>query len=176
MWKNAVFTCIWNHSVLQNVKCSVPNGQNSISRYFLSPSSKCRFVLFQYTNVFLWAKFGDLKPTIDEKRRPQIWTCFWARCRNKIPQGNQRGDQPSKNWENLDFSSDSARFLRSLVSAIRCEANKIHWRREERPIGSRAVKMLRDLLRRARGLAHLVAAANARAEVTARMHNWLIWC
>ena len=45
-------------------------------------------------------------------------------------------------------------FLRSLVSAIRCEANKINRRREERPIGSRAVKMLRDLLLRSRGLAH----------------------
>ena len=65
-------------------------------------------------------------------------------------------------------------FLRSLVSAIRCEANKINRRREERPIGSRAVKMLRDLRRRARGLAHHVAAANARAEVRARMHNWSI--
>ena len=65
-------------------------------------------------------------------------------------------------------------FLRSLVSAIRCEANKINQRREERPIGSRAVKMLRDLRRRARGPARHVAAANARAEVRARMHNWSI--
>ena len=65
-------------------------------------------------------------------------------------------------------------FLRSLVSAIRCKANKSNWRREERLIGSRAVKMLRDLRRRARGLAHHVAAANARAEVRARMHNgWI---
>ena len=62
-------------------------------------------------------------------------------------------------------------FLRSLVSAIRYEANKINWRREERPIGSRAVKMLRDLRQRARGPARHVAAANARAEVRARMHN-----
>ena len=41
-------------------------------------------------------------------------------------------------------------FLRSLVSPIRCEGNKINRRREEGPIGSRAVKMLRDLRRRAR--------------------------
>ena len=74
--------------------------------------------------------------------RPQIWTCFWARRRNNIPQGNcnflstkcfinvnrssgstdcaaenskprvmlrdKRRDPPSKNWENLDFSIDSA--------------------------------------------------------------------
>ena len=59
--------------------------------------------------------------------------------------------------------------LRSLVSAIRCEANKSNWRREERLVGSRAVKKLRDLLLRARGLAHHVAAANARAEVRAHM-------
>ena len=37
-------------------------------------------------------------------------------------------------------------FLRSLVSTIWCEANKSNLRREERPIGSHAVKMLRDLL------------------------------
>ena len=65
-------------------------------------------------------------------------------------------------------------FLRSLVSAIRYKANKIIRRREERPIGSRAVKMLRDLRLCARGLAHHVAAANVRAEMRARMHNWSI--
>ena len=44
-------------------------------------------------------------------------------------------------------------FLRSLVSTIRCEAYKINRRREERLIGLRAVKMLRDLLLRARSCA-----------------------
>ena len=34
-------------------------------------------------------------------------------------------------------------FLRSILSTIKCEANKINWLREEGPIGSRAVKMLR---------------------------------
>ena len=67
-------------------------------------------------------------------------------------------------------------FLRSLVSAIRCEANKINQRREERPIGSRAVKMLRDLRRRACGPARHVAAANVHTEVRAHIHNWSIWC
>ena len=62
-------------------------------------------------------------------------------------------------------------FLRSLVSAIRCEAYKINWQREERLIGSRSVKMLRDLWRRARGPSLHLAAANARAEVRAGMHN-----
>ena len=62
-------------------------------------------------------------------------------------------------------------FLRSLKSAIQCEANKINRRREEGPIGSRAVKMLKDLWRRARGPARHVKAANARAKVRARMHN-----
>ena len=118
---------------------------HSISQYFFSKNPKCWFFLFPYTNVFLCAKFGDVKPRIDEKQHPQIWTCFWARCRNKIPRGNcdflstkcfininlsswstdcaaenskprvmcqdQRGVQPSKNWENLDFSSHSARVL-----------------------------------------------------------------
>ena len=62
-------------------------------------------------------------------------------------------------------------FLRSLVSAIRCEANKINRQLEESPIGLRAVKMLGDQRRRARGTARHVAAANARAEVRAHMHN-----
>ena len=62
-------------------------------------------------------------------------------------------------------------FLRSLVSAIRCEANKSNLLREERVIGSSSVKRLRNLRRRARCLVHHVAAANARAEVRARMHN-----
>ena len=65
-------------------------------------------------------------------------------------------------------------FLCSLISAIRCEANKNNRRRVERLIGSRAVKMLSDLRRRARGPARHVAAANARAEVSTRMHNWSI--
>ena len=34
---------------------------------FLLPNPKCLFILFQYTNVHLCAKFGDLKPTIDKK-------------------------------------------------------------------------------------------------------------
>ena len=130
------------HSVLQNGALSFPNGQSSVSRYFFSQNPKCRFILFQYTNVYLCANFGDLKPTIYEKWHTEIWTCFWARRRNKIPQRkqkflstrcsinvnrsswptdcaeenskprfmlqNQRGDQPSKNRENLNFSSDSA--------------------------------------------------------------------
>ena len=143
-WKNAIFTCIWNHFVLQNGELSFSNGRNSISRYFFSQNPKCQFILFQYTNVYLC---GDLKPIIDENWCPQILTCFWARRRNNIPQGycnflstnlkcfinvnrsswstdcvaedskpqvmlrDQRGDQPSTNWENLDFSSDSARVL-----------------------------------------------------------------
>ena len=68
------------------------------------------------------------------------------------------------------------RFLRSLVNAIRCEANKSNRRRWERPVGSRAVKMLGDMWWRARGLAQHMAAANARAKVRARTHNWSIWC
>ena len=49
-----------------------------------------------------------------------------------------------------------------------------NWRREERPIGSRTGKMLRDLLWRARGLAQHVAAANACAKVRTLMHKWSI--
>ena len=50
-------------------------------------------------------------------------------------------------------------FFRSLASAIQCEAKKINRLREVGPIGSRAVKMLRDLLQRSRGPARQVAPA-----------------
>ena len=55
-------------------------------------------------------------------------------------------------------------FLRFLVRAIRCKANKGNRWREERPSGSCAVKMLSDLLHccSARCLAQHVAAARAR--------------
>ena len=41
-------------------------GWNSISWHFFAKNPKCRFILFQDTNVYLCAKFGDLKPTINE--------------------------------------------------------------------------------------------------------------
>ena len=75
-WKNAIFTCLWTHSVLQNGELSFPNGQISIFPYFFSQNPKCQFILFQYTSVYLCAKFGDQKPTIDKKLHPQIWACF----------------------------------------------------------------------------------------------------
>ena len=82
-WKNAIFTCIWNHSVLQNGELSFSNGWNSIALYFFSQNPKCWFILLQYTNVYLCAKFGDLKPTIDENQRPQIWTLFPSKVKKQ---------------------------------------------------------------------------------------------
>ena len=89
-WEKAIFICISNHFVLQNDELSCPNGRNSISRYFFSQNPECRFILFQYTSVHLCTRFGDLKPTINERQRPQIWTFFCARHRNNImiAQGN----------------------------------------------------------------------------------------
>ena len=109
---------------------------------FLLPKTKASIYSVSVYFLYLCARFGDWKPTIYEKWRPQIRTCFWARCRNKIPHGNcdflstkcfinvnqsscstdcaaedskprvmprdQRGNQPSKNWENLHFLSNSA--------------------------------------------------------------------
>ena len=43
------------------------NGQNYISRYFFSQTPKCLFILSQYSNVYLCARFSDPKTTIDEK-------------------------------------------------------------------------------------------------------------
>ena len=72
----------------QNGELSFPTGQSSISLYFFSHNPKCRFILFQYVTVHICAKFIDLQSTIDEKLCSLIWTCFWARRRNNIPQGN----------------------------------------------------------------------------------------
>ena len=55
-----------NNSVLQNGELLFPNGRNLISRYFFTQKPKCHLILFQCTNVYLCAKCGDLKPTIDE--------------------------------------------------------------------------------------------------------------
>ena len=90
---------------------------------------------------------------------------------------------PTKqNWENLWGSFSRViqlGFLRSLVSSLRCEANQINWWREERPIAFNA----RHHNAEGPGPSALsparhVAAANARAEVRARMHTSLrsIWC
>ena len=89
---------------------------------------------------------------------------------------DQRGDQPSKKWEISISGAIQLGFLRSLVSTIRCEANKSNRRREERPIASRPVNMLRYPRGHTRDLGHHVAVANARAEVRAHLHNWSIWC
>ena len=43
---------------------------------FHIPKPKVSIYSVQDTNVHLCAKFGDLKPTIDEKRCSQTWTCF----------------------------------------------------------------------------------------------------
>ena len=68
-------------SVLQNGELSFPNGRNSISIYFFSKNPTFRTILFLYTNSYLCTKFGGLKPPI---------TCFWARRRNKVPEGKLR--------------------------------------------------------------------------------------
>ena len=89
----------------------------------------------------------------------------------KLCFGTNVGTNQAKNEKMSISRAIQLRFLCSLVSTIRCKANKINQQREERPIGSRAVKMLRDLRQRALGPARHVAAANARTEVRARMHN-----
>ena len=65
-------------SFCRMVNFHFPMVENSISWYFFSQSPKCWFILFQYTNVHLLAKFGDLKPTFDSKLCSQIQTCFWG--------------------------------------------------------------------------------------------------
>ena len=57
---------------------------------------------------------------------------------------NVRTNQ-AKNEKNSISQATLLRFLCSLVSAIRCEANKINQQLKERPIGLSTVKMLRDL-------------------------------
>ena len=122
-----------------------------------------------YTNVHLCAKFGDWKPTINEKlhvseqgtettfhKETVIFLstkCFmnnnwsWQKLKPWVMLWDQGGDQPSKIWEKLDFSSNSAWFLRSLVSTIWREAKESNLQRSERPIGSRAVKCWHTAMR-----------------------------
>ena len=57
---------------------------------------------------------------------------------------DQRGTNHAKIEKISIYQAIWLEFLRSLVSAIRYEANKINRLREERPIGSLAVKTLRD--------------------------------
>ena len=81
----------------------------------------------------------------------------WRKIRNlELCFGTNVGTHPAK-IEKISISrAIRLGFLRSLASAIQCEAKKINWRREEGPIGSRAVKMLRELGWRARGPARHV--------------------
>ena len=77
--------------------------------------------------------------------------CFqqivWQKLKPWVMLWDQGGDQPSKIWEKLDFSSNSAWFLRSLVSTIWREAKESNLQRSERPIGSRAVKCWHTAMR-----------------------------
>ena len=159
----------------------------------------CWFILFQHTNVYLFAKFGDLMPMIDKKQRPQIWTCSWARRRNKIPHRNfefhptkcfinvnqlswwtncaAENSKPQDMLRDQRGDSPSKIWIKQVGLVIRSRAsrlgNKINWLHEERSVG---VKMLMDLVLRTRGLAQHLAPANARAKVRAHTHNLLIWC
>ena len=59
---------------------------------FLLPKPKVSiYSVLEYWCLPLWKVWWS-KPTIDENRRPQIWTCFWlkfwARRRNNISLGN----------------------------------------------------------------------------------------
>ena len=99
--------------------------------------------------------------------------CELLKIRNlELCFGTNVGTHPAKVGKISIYQAIRLGFLRFLACAIKCEANKINLRRKEGLIGLRTVKMLRDLLRRTRGPARHVAAANA--EVTARMHNRLI--
>ena len=56
--------------------------------YISCPKTQSQFILFQYTNVHLSAKFGDLKPTIDEKLCPLVIVarfCTLCKSKNLLP-------------------------------------------------------------------------------------------
>ena len=90
--------------------------------------------------------------------------------------GPVRWGLTKQNEKNSILPAIQFRFLRSLVSIIRCEANKSNEPRRGamRDPLARAPSKCRVTCGGARGLAQHVAAAKVRAEVTARMHNWLI--
>ena len=97
-----------------------------------------RFILFQYTNVHLFAKFGFLKPKINKTQRLEIQACsnlkgcFWAWHRNNIAQQNcdflstrcpmnvhkslWSTDCVAETWNiDLCFGNNHAKFEKNLV-------------------------------------------------------------
>ena len=113
---------------------------------------------------------------------PNVYRSSWStdcaaeNSRPRVVFWNQRGDQPSKiPVEKFSISRATVLgFLRFLVSAIWCEANKSNRRRKERPMLPRRQNVDGSAATPAR-LAQDVVAANMRAEVRARMRNWSIW-
>ena len=61
----------------------LPKQQTAISQYLFSQKPKCCLILFQYTNVYLCAKLGDLKPTVDKKQRLQTWSYFLSKVQKQ---------------------------------------------------------------------------------------------
>ena len=61
----------------------LPEQWTAISQYFFSQKPKCCLILFQYTNIYLCEKVGDLKPTVDKKQRPQNSDLFLSKVQKQ---------------------------------------------------------------------------------------------
>ena len=81
------------------------------------------------SRVLLWDQHGDCGGPIGSGPRYMICVTLFACCVSRAIEKKAKIEKISISRAIL------LEFLRSLVSTIRCEANKINLLREERPIG-----------------------------------------
>ena len=183
-----------------------------ISVYFFSQNPKCRFILFQYTDVHLCAQLSKVwlsKANNRRKATSSNFDLFLSKAQKQhstrklhfsfdqmFYKSSRSTDCAAKNlktrvhcyatgstWgltkRNLKkisiFRAIRLCFLRSLVSAIRSKLIRAPGGAKRDPL-ARTPSKCWGTCGGARGFAQHVAAANARAEVRARMHDGSIWC
>ena len=81
------------------------------------------------SRVMLWDQHGDSGGPIGSGPRYMIFVTLFARCVSHAIEKKAKIEKISISRAIL------LEFLRSLVSTIQCEANKINLLSEERPIG-----------------------------------------
>ena len=115
---------------LQGRLCLLPARPTATTHFdvFLLPKLKCLFILVQYINLHLCAKFGDLKPTIDEKHSLQILAQAVSEpglqgTKTTFHQETAIFFRPTRDLENLDLSCYSAWFF-ALGSTTSNDCNK----------------------------------------------------
>ena len=108
-----------------------------IASWYNIPQGNCNFLSTKCVINLNWSSWST--DCAAQNSKPRVMLYDW------------RGDQPSKNWENLDFWSYSAR--------TKCSQNA------ERPAAARGSAM-----------SCTVCSVGERAKVRAHRYNWSIWC